>query len=575
MNQAIELYKEWLTQPLEAEELKDELHKISENEEEIYDRFCKNLEFGTGGLRGVIGAGTNRMNVYTVAAATQGLCDYINSVKNIDSDNASVVIAYDSRNKSALFAKKAAEIIAANNIKVYIFKELMPTPVLSYSVRKLGCNWGIVITASHNPAKYNGYKVYGFDGCQIGPQVAQDVFSCIGEVKMFNGTCSMPFEEGLEKGIISYIGDEFVEDYLDEVYKLSLNNDACKQASLKLVYTPLNGSGNKPVRSILEKIGLSNIHIVKDQELPDGNFPTCPYPNPEEHEALNLGISLCSKVGADLLIATDPDCDRAGAAVLHQGEYVILSGNETGVLLLDYMLSAKKQQGRLDSKCFAIKTIVTTKMAEDIAKFYGVEMINVLTGFKFIGEQIGLKEADGNGGGFVLGFEESCGYLAGLYARDKDAVLGSMLICEMAAYYKLQGKTLVDRLKELYKQFGYYTCELNSFSFEGSNGLSIMNGIMDSLRQNPPSCICGIKLVKISDYSTSVEKDMLSGNVSKIPLPSSNVISFELENDSSFVIRPSGTEPKLKVYYSAMATSMENAKSNICMLKDYLKDIFK
>lgn len=531
-----------------------ELKGIEGNDDEIYDRFYRELEFGTAGLRGVIGAGTNRMNIYTVRKATQGLAEYV-----LDKGGESVAIAYDSRIKSTLFAEEAAKVLAANGIKVYIYKELMPTPMLSYAVRELHCTSGIVITASHNPAKYNGYKAYGADGAQLSVENSAKVLSFVDKVEMFGGAKTMSFDEGITSGIIEYIGDELVEKYLETVKTRSVEKVT---ADLNVIYTPLNGTGNKPVREILKRIGIKNVTVVPEQEFPDGNFPTAPFPNPEIRQAFECAINLSKSVEADLLLATDPDCDRVGIAVKNGDDFTLMSGNEVGACLLDYILSRRKANGTLPENPVAVKTIVSTPLADKIAAKYGCKLINVLTGFKYIGEQAGILEKKGEQERFVFGFEESYGYLAGAYVRDKDAVVASMLICEMAAYYKNLGKNLLDVINELYAEHGMVFTSQNSFTFEGAAGMKKMQDIMDDLRRLPPKKIGENQVVAISDYETSEKLELKSGKKSVITLPKSNVLYYDLdENGSNLIVRPSGTEPKIKVYITSVDADGDKAKS--------------
>lgn len=549
-----ELYSLWLEKAVDDPDLIAELKGIEGNDDEIYDRFYRELEFGTAGLRGVIGAGTNRMNIYTVRKATQGLAEYV-----LDKGGESVAIAYDSRIKSTLFAEEAAKVLAANGIKVYIYKELMPTPMLSYAVRELHCTSGIVITASHNPAKYNGYKAYGADGAQLSVENSAKVLSFVDKVEMFGGAKTMSFDEGITSGIIEYIGDELVEKYLETVKTRSVEKVT---ADLKVIYTPLNGTGNKPVREILKRIGIKNVTVVPEQEFPDGNFPTAPFPNPEIRQAFECAINLSKSVEADLLLATDPDCDRVGIAVKNSDDFTLMSGNEVGACLLDYILSRRKANGTLPENPVAVKTIVSTPLADKIAAKYGCKLINVLTGFKYIGEQAGILEKKGEQERFVFGFEESYGYLAGAYVRDKDAVVASMLICEMAAYYKNLGKNLLDVINELYAEHGMVFTSQNSFTFEGAAGMKKMQDIMDDLRRLPPKKIGENQVVAISDYETSEKLELKSGKKSVITLPRSNVLYYDLdENGSNLIVRPSGTEPKIKVYITSVDADGEKAKS--------------
>lgn len=622
MYQAEEIRKQWLAQEDLNELLRRELMEI-EDQEELHDRFYRDLEFGTGGLRGVLGAGTNRMNIYTVRKATQGFADYINlhyrpGGGSCDGSSPAVAIAYDSRINSDLFAAEAACVLAANGIKTYVYPELMPTPALSFAVRYYRCCAGIMVTASHNPSKYNGYKVYGADGCQLTLEAAAEVLSLIEKVDLFKDVKILPGGFKLENGLIKVsaedpsgqsmirtIPPEVTEAYLAAVKNESTGTDC---SDLTVVYTPLNGTGNRPVKKIMKMIGVRKVFTVREQELPDGTFPTCPYPNPEKKEALALGLELCRKLSGegnvpDLLLATDPDCDRVGIAVRHKNpengstDYKLISGNETGVLLLDYICHrrgkaymdkmAGKETGKrefprpMPRDPIAIKTIVTTKMAEKIAKFYGVEMIDVLTGFKFIGEQIGILEEKKEEGRYIFGFEESYGYLAGAYVRDKDAVNASMLICEMTAYYKKLGKTLVDRLKELYEKYGYYRNDLMEFTFEGSAGMEKMHSIMEGFRAEPPARFIGKKVVEIADYKLSVRRVLGGGSCDlavgsrPIRLPKSDVLEYVLEDGSSIIVRPSGTEPKLKIYLSAKGSSSKNSLEIIETLRAELTEIIR
>ncbi len=566
----LELYKLWCENANEDPDLQNELKSITDDMDAIRDRFYRNLEFGTGGLRGVIGAGTNRMNIYTVRHATQGLANYVNE----EYSNPSVAIAYDSRIKSDIFAKNAASVLAANGIKVYIYNELMPTPMLSYAVRALKCQAGIVVTASHNPAKYNGYKVYGDDGCQITLKGAAAVLEKINELDVFNDIKISSFDDGLANGSISYIGEDIINSYFDSVLTQGINIDLCAESGLKVVYTPLNGTGNKPVRTILSKIGIKDVTVVEEQEMPDGNFTTCPYPNPEIREALELGLKKCEEVKPDLLLATDPDCDRVGIAVPSDNGYVLFSGNEVGVMLLEYICSERTKKATMPKNPIAVKTIVTTDIVNEIGKAYNVEIIDVLTGFKFIGEQIGLLEKKGEEERYIFGFEESYGYLSGGYVRDKDAVNASMLICEMAAYYRTQGITLLQARENLYKKYGVYYHSLHSFTFEGESGMIKMNNIMNTLRNDHLAEIAGLKVVRIDDYKLSISKDVLTGASSNITLPKSDVLAFFLEGGAKVIVRPSGTEPKIKTYYTAKAPTYEEATTLEAKLSDGFSKLF-
>lgn len=549
-------YNLWCERAVLDKDLIPELESIKDNADAINDAFYKNLEFGTGGLRGVIGAGTNRMNVYTVGKATQGLAAYVNSV----TDCGKVAIAYDSRIKSDVFARDAAAILAANGIKVYIYKELMPTPMLSFAVRYLKCDAGIVVTASHNPSKYNGYKAYGSDGCQLGLEAADYVLSIMNSVDIFDGVKRIDFDTAVSEGKIEYIGDDVIDAYLENVKNQRVHLEV-DMSELNVVYTPLHGSGNKPVRRILSEIGANNVTVVPEQELPDGNFPTAPYPNPEIRQAFECALELAETVKPDLLLATDPDADRVGIAVPNGDGYRLFTGNEVGALLLEYVLKGRKENGTLPEKPVAVKTIVTTDVCAKIATDYGCELRNVLTGFKFIGEQIGLLEKDSEEDRYVFGFEESYGYLAGSYVRDKDAVVASMLICEMVAYYKSQGKNLIEVLSELYNKYGYYYCSQKSFTCEGQSGMQHIADIMNRLACETPDEIGGIAVTRFDNLNTSESLDLVSKNVSKIDLPKSNVLCFYFADGSSLIVRPSGTEPKIKLYLSAVGETDEKALS--------------
>lgn len=551
----LENYEIWKSQKLEDPDLIGEMKEIEGNDREIKERFVKMLEFGTAGLRGILGVGTNRMNIYTVALATQGMADYVKQ----QYENPSVAIAYDSRIKSDQFARITARVFAANGVKAYLFRELMPTPTLSFAVRRLRCSAGIVITASHNPAQYNGYKAYGDDGCQLNPQAAAKVLELAAKTDIFTGVKKISLEEGLRSGMIEYISDDLVDEYLDRVFALRVSKEPVHKSDLKVVYTPLNGTGNKLVQRILYRIGVEDIAMVKEQQRPDGNFPTCPYPNPEEKETLRLGIELCSRLDGDLVLATDPDADRMGIAVKHHGEYVLPSGNEVGVLMLDYIAKQKLAQGTMPKKPIAVKSIVSTPLADVVAKSYGIEMINVLTGFKYIGEQISILEQKGEENRFLLGFEESYGYVTGGHVRDKDAVNASMIICEMAEYYKKQGKTLIDALEEIFRRFGFYAARVKGYTFEGTDGMETMNCIMKQLRENPPKSFGMYHVLSYADYQTSVRKDLRTGGENALTLPKSNVLEYDLDNNLKVIVRPSGTEPKIKVYL----TIVTNDKSQI------------
>ena len=540
-------YLRWREQAKGDADVENELSAIAADENKIEDAFYRDLAFGTGGLRGVIGAGTNRMNIHTVAKASQGLADYI--IKNFPENERKIAVSYDSRIKSDLFSRVAAGVFAANGIKVYIYTELMPTPCLSYAVRALKCAAGIMVTASHNPSKYNGYKVYGADGCQITTEAAKTILSEIEKLDIFADVKTSCFDEGIENGSIEYISDDIYTAFVEEVKNQSVlsENDQIDK-NVAIVYSPLHGTGLKPVLRTLNESGYTNITVVREQEEPDGNFTTCPYPNPEIKEAMSLGMEYAERYNADLLLATDPDCDRVGIAVkTPDGEYRLLSGNETGMLLLDYICRKRTENGTMPQNPVFIKTIVTTDLAERIAAAYGVRTVNVLTGFKFIGEQIGLLEQQGKESSYIFGMEESYGYLSGGYVRDKDAVDGAFLICEMFAYYQTLGISLINMLESLYKEYGYCLNTLHSYRFEGSKGFAKMQEIMRACRERI-SAIGGKKVVKVLDYAQGLDG-----------LPKSDVLKFLLEDNCSVVVRPSGTEPKLKIYLSVTGVSMQEA----------------
>lgn len=551
-----DLYKLWCENAVDDEDLQRELKNIENDEDAINDSFYRELEFGTGGLRGVIGAGTNRMNIYTVRRATQGFADYINEAF----DNPSVAVSYDSRIKSDVFAKAAAGVFAANGIKVHIYSELMPTPMLSFAVRALKCSAGVMVTASHNPSKYNGYKAYGSDGCQLSLSASEVVIQKVNKLDIFRDVKTVDFDKAVADGMVEYIGNDVIEDYYKNVLAQGINTKLVADSGLKVVYTPLNGTGNKPVRHILDVIGIKDVTVVPEQENPDGNFTTCPYPNPEIREALELGLKLCDKVKPDLLLATDPDCDRVGIAVPDEnGGYVLFSGNEVGAMLLEYICNQRTKLGTMPENPITVKTIVTTDIIKKIAAKYGVEVIEVLTGFKFIGEQIGLLEQKGEENRFVFGYEESYGYLAGSYVRDKDAVIASMLICEMAAYYRTQGISLLQARANMYKEYGVFVHTQHSFTFEGAAGMKKMSDIMTNLRNNVPEEIAGCKVIGFDDYQARVSKNIETGDETEILLPKSNVLAFRLTDGAGVIIRPSGTEPKIKAYYTATGNSEEKA----------------
>ena len=532
----------WKEQAVDDPDLISELSGL-QDEKEIFERFYRDLEFGTGGLRGVIGAGTNRMNIYVIRRATQGLCNYLKGT-NLPQ---SIAIGYDSRIKSDLFAMEAARVIAANGLTACIYPRLEPTPTLSWAVRYLGCGAGVCVTASHNPAKYNGYKVYGSDGCQITLDVADRVWKEISALDMFRDVKLVTEAEGRAAGKIVTIGEDCLDAFLDAVQQRSLSDGS--KLDLKVVYTPLNGAGLECVRKILTRIGITDVTVVPQQEHPDGHFPTCPYPNPEIREAMELGLALCRETKPDLLLGTDPDCDRMGVAVPDGEDYRLITGNEMGVLLLDYICRRRLENGTMPEKPVAVTTIVSTDMADAVAAHYGVELRRVLTGFKFIGEQIALLEDAGEIDRYLFGFEESYGYLSGGHVRDKDAVNASMLCCEMTAWYRSKGMTLAQAMDALYETYGFFRNDLASFTFEGAEGMQRMAAIMDHLRANPPKALDGRSVTKVVDYQTGVRG-----------LPRSNVLEFQTDA-AKVLVRPSGTEPKVKVYLSARAANMDDAEN--------------
>lgn len=555
-------YERWCSQATADADVAAELQTM--DDAKVEDAFYRDLAFGTGGLRGVIGAGTNRMNIYTVAKASQGLADYLQK----HFDKPSVSIGYDSRIKSDVFAKAAAGVFAANGVEVYIWPILMPVPTVSFATRYLGTSAGVMVTASHNPSKYNGYKVYGADGCQITTEAAAEILAEIEKLDIFADVKRITFEEGVEKGLIRYIPEEVYTAFVEEVKKQSVLFGETVNKDVAIVYSPLNGTGLKPVTRALQEMGYGNITVVKEQEQPDGNFPTCPYPNPEIKEAMALGMEYAQRCNADLLLATDPDCDRVGIAVKDKnGEYVLLSGNETGILLLDYVCAQRTKHGKMPANPVMVKTIVTTDMGEQIAAHYGVRTINVLTGFKFIGEQIGLLEKQGKADSYIFGFEESYGYLSGSYVRDKDGVNGATLICEMFSYYATQGVSLLDKLNELYQTYGYCLNTLHSYEFDGSAGFAKMQRIMKTFHEEigpgkRVDAFAGKKIEKVLDYSQGLDG-----------LPKSDVLKYLLEGHCSAVVRPSGTEPKLKVYISVSAEDKEQAETMECTIVNQMKDV--
>ncbi len=555
-----EEYKRWLAADLLDVDLGTELRKIENDDEAIKERFAVSLKFGTAGLRGTLGAGTNRMNIWVVRQATQGVADWVKT----QGGNQTVAISYDSRLKGWNFARDAAGVLAANGINVRIYDELMPVPALSFATRYYKCNAGIMVTASHNPAQYNGYKAYGPDGCQMTDDAAAIVYDSIQKTDVLTGAKYMSFAEGVEKGLIKFVGDDCKEALYAAIEERQVRPGLCKTAGLKLVYSPLNGTGLVPVTRILKDMGITDITIVPEQEYPNGYFTTCSYPNPEIFAALEKGLELAKETGADLMLATDPDADRVGIAMkCPDGSYELVSGNEMGVLLLDYICAGRIEKGTMPKNPVAVKSIVSTPLADAVAAHYGVEMRNVLTGFKWIGDQIAGLEADGEVDRFIFGFEESYGYLAGPYVRDKDAIIGSMLICEMAAYYRSVGSSIKQRLEEIYAEYGRYLNKVDSFEFPGLSGMDKMAGIMDGLRKDPPAEIAGKKVVKAVDYTKPEETG----------LPKANVLIYGLEDGATVVVRPSGTEPKIKTYFTTLGKDLAEAQAEKDLLADALKPI--
>lgn len=571
MNDINKLYSLWCEKAVADPDLQAELAAVKGKDEEINDRFYRNLEFGTAGLRGIIGAGTNRMNVYTVGQATQGLASYLLD----EYEKPTVAIAYDSRIKSTEFAKFAAAVLAANGIKVWFYPELVPTPMLSFAVRELHCKGGIIITASHNPAEYNGYKCYDPEGYQMTDEAAAKTYEFIQKTDIFSEIKTMDFDAAVESGLVEYITDDLVERFYSCVEKCCLSKDITAKTDLRVIYTPLNGTGNKHVRAMLERIGIKNVCVVKEQELPDGNFPTCPYPNPEIKQVFECAIKMTEHEKADLLLATDPDCDRVGIAVLNGGEYKLMTGNEVGVLLAEYLLSRRKELGILPKNAVVVKSFVTTDLVDAVAAKYGVSVKKLLTGFKYIGEYITELEAKGEADRFVIGMEESYGYLCGIHARDKDAVVASTLICEMAAYYKAKGISLYEKMQEIYKEHGYYLNRVISFEFKGESGMEKMAQIMETLRNDSLDSIADYKVLSISDYKKSETVDVVTGEKSLIDLPKSNVLAYALEKANGVIIRPSGTEPKIKVYFTARGNDKKSAEGIFSALSEDMEKYLK
>ena len=554
-------YKRWLSANLIDFDLHAELASIENDDEAIKERFAVALKFGTAGLRGTLGAGTNRMNIWVVRQATQGVADWVKT----QGGTQTVAISYDSRLKGWTFAKDAAAVLAANGIHVRLYDELMPVPALSFATRYYHCNAGIMITASHNPAKYNGFKAYGPDGCQMTDDAAAIVYDQIQKTDVLTGAKYITFAEGVEKGLIQFVGDDCKEALYQAIESRQVRPNLCKTAGLKLVYSPLNGTGLVPVTRVLRDMGITDITIVPEQEYPNGYFTTCPYPNPEIYEALEKGLELAKKVGADLMLATDPDADRVGIAMKYpDGSYELVSGNEMGVLLLDYICAGRIEKGTMPKNPVAVKSIVSTPLADLVAKHYGVELRHTLTGFKWIGDQIAQLEAHGEEERFIFGFEESYGYLAGSYVRDKDAIVGSMLICEMAAYYRSIGSSIKQRLEEIYAQYGRFLNKVDSYEFDGLSGMDKMAGIMNTLRTNPPVEFAGRKVVSLTDYNKPEETG----------LPKANVLIFGLEDGATVVVRPSGTEPKIKTYFTTLGKDLAEAQKEKDELAAVLKPLF-
>ncbi|NLL91900.1 MAG: phospho-sugar mutase [Ruminococcaceae bacterium] len=563
-------YKRWkenVADPI----LKKELEEISDKPEEIKERFAISLTFGTAGLRGILGAGTNMMNIYTVSRTTQGLSNYLLSKQ----EKASVAIAYDSRNMSKEFAEYSACVLAANGIKAHIYKVLMPTPMLSFAVRELKCDAGIMITASHNPAAYNGYKAYGPDGCQMNEEDSENVLKFINELDVLTGAKKADFDDAVEKGLIEYIGDDVIEKYYDAVKEQQILPGICKENPIKVVFSPLHGTGNIPVRRILKDIGLDDVTVVKEQENPDGNFPTAPYPNPETADALKLGLEVAKKIGADIFIATDPDADRVGTAVKDGENYLILNGNQIGILLFNYISTVRNQLKNMPDRALAVRSVVSTPMVDKIAKDTGVEMVSVLTGFKNIGEKILRLEEKGEEKRFIFGFEESCGYLAGSYVRDKDAVLACMLICEMACYYKSIGISVVELMNNLYEKYGYFLNNVVNLEFPGLEGADKMKAIMQSHRESPLKEIGGQKVERYSDYLGGKSVCVDTGEESEIDLPKSDIVSYNLEGGAEVIVRPSGTEPKMKVYITVCEENYTDSADRLEVLISEAKQFDK
>lgn len=553
-------YKRWKETDLLDIDLNTELDSIASDDEAIKERFAVSLQFGTAGLRGTLGAGTNRMNIWVVRQATQGVAEWVKT----QGGTQTVAISYDSRLKGWNFAREAAGVLAANGINVRIYDELMPVPALSFATRYYKCNAGIMVTASHNPAKYNGYKAYGPDGCQMTDDAVAVVYDSIQKTDVLTGAKYMPFSEGVEKGLIKFVGEDCKNGLYEAIEARQVRPGLCKSAGLKLVYSPLNGTGLVPVTHVLKDMGITDITIVPEQEYPNGYFTTCSYPNPEIYAAMEKGVELAKKVGADLMLATDPDADRVGIAMkCPDGSYELVSGNEMGVLLLDYICAGRIEKGTMPANAVAVESIVSTPLAEKVAEHYGVELRHTLTGFKWIGDQIAKLEEAGEVDRFIFGFEESYGYLAGPYVRDKDAIIGSMLICEMAAYYRSIGSSIKQRLEEIYAQYGRYLNLVDAYEFPGLSGMDKMTGIMKGLRENVPCEFAGKKVTKVTDYLDTASTG----------LPKSNVLRYDLEDGSVLIVRPSGTEPKIKTYFTTSGATLEEAQAKKDALTEAIKPI--
>lgn len=569
MNDIKSLYNLWKEKAVRDGDLIKELIKKESDTEQISDMFYRNLEFGTAGLRGIIGAGTNRMNIYTVGQATQGLSDFLNS----EYENPSVAIAYDSRIKSQLFAQEAAGVLAANGIYVYFFPELVPTPMLSYAVRTLGCSSGIIITASHNPAEYNGFKCYDKNGFQMTDESAEKTYGFISQVDLFNDIKRMDFDDGLAEDMIDYIESWLFDGFYEEVLSKRVNINAAKESDLKVIYTPLNGTGNKPVQKVLKTMGIKELQVVESQKKPDGNFPTCPYPNPEIRQSFEEAFKTAEGFKADLIIATDPDCDRVGIAVLDGGEYKLMSGNEVGVMLIEYLLSQMSENGTLPKDAIVIKSIVSTPLIDVIVNNYNANMVDLLTGFKYVGEYVTSLEEKDEEHRFIFAMEESYGYLSGTHARDKDAVVASMLICEMASFYKAKGISLYDFMNSIYKKYGFYISHLDNYAFKGASGMEKMSEIMSELRKTPIKEIGEAKVTVIKDYKTGDVINCQTNEKKATGLPSSNVLHYILDSGDTVIVRPSGTEPKLKVYITSKSSDKKSAEKKAIEISALIKNL--